>query len=993
MARSFSNNDALELIKRARSLDRRISEDRAIAEQLLAWASKEVESLRASRVSETLAKIKVRASASGKSYRVVSDEAPFGEPLDKVVESQDKAIPVKDEDGRRHNLGVCQKRALECSHVQLESPACEDVATRLLVAALVRDRAVPLGCRQRELAEHLKEEIPRLISDIDCGTSTLSWLFASRDSKAWAEKAYAELEALLDSGAGREMEDILRQCRALGEVGDEETREWYAADKKHAEAVIEELSPGFLGPDEWTFSAGDVRRMFEHLEDVLKRFNALEDPTVLYERVETAVRKHIEQKKMEELKKVPVEELNRNKLGIHVKTLENAGYKTVADVLGANVRKLSSLKGITPAGAKTIKKQANLIAKDAGEGIKLRLSVDDKSPAVTKIVHAVYVVHRWKCLHKEWAQIADEINRAPAAFKEDLEPATKRLVRLFASRETRDRAADAYERALRFCDSRLIADAEGLLDRLDGLYKLKVSSDKVWAYFEANPVAVSNTIEEICPDVLGEADEFFGLPEELANEVQEQAFCPDGLKCTLRRYQEMGVKYILHQERTLLGDEMGLGKTIQAIAAMVSLLNAGESHFVVVCPASVLENWCREIAKHSSLHVISVHGPDSEKSFEWWRLAGGVAVTTYETTKKLNLSGDFTFGLAVVDEAHYIKNPQAARTQNTLRLMSGARRVVLMTGTALENRVEEMLTLVGYLRPQIAKSAGLLAHKTRAGRFRDELAPVYYRRKREDVLSELPELIESQEWCTLGPVELEAYVRALKEGTPAARRMRARRVSWNVGDLKKSSSKARRLLELIADAQDDGRKVLVFTFFLDTASSVADMLGKKCVGTITGSLSPKKRQEMVEKFDMAPAGSVLVAQIQAGGTGMNIQSASVVVFCEPQYKPSIENQAVSRAYRMGQTRSVLAYRLLCKDSVDERILEILQEKQDAFDAFADKSSAAAAAAKEAVGVGAKEIGKILEEEIERIKSENPELVARVEREIAKRAEQSEIQEA
>lgn len=96
------------------------------------------------------------------------------------------------------------------------------------------------------------------------------------------------------------------------------------------------------------------------------------------------------------------------------------------------------------------------------------------------------------------------------------------------------------------------------------------------------------------------------------------------------------------------------------------------------------------------------------------------------------------------------------------------------------------------------------------------------------------------------------------------------------------------------------------------------LLGKRCTNPINGSVTPQRRQEIIDEFDKAPAGTVLVAQIQSGGTGLNIQSASVVVLCEPQFKPSIENQAISRAYRMGQTRNVLVYRLLCEDTVDEK---------------------------------------------------------------------------
>lgn len=125
---------------------------------------------------------------------------------------------------------------------------------------------------------------------------------------------------------------------------------------------------------------------------------------------------------------------------------------------------------------------------------------------------------------------------------------------------------------------------------------------------------------------------------------------------------------------------------------------------------------------------------------------------------------------------------------------------------------------------------------------------------------------------------------------------------------------------------------------------------------------PNRRQEIIDEFNNSPAGSVLVSQIQSGGTGLNIQSASVVVICEPQLKPSIENQAISRAYRMGQSRSVLVYRLLCENSIDEKITDLLEQKQKIFDAFADES----VSAKKSMEIDEKLLGDIISEEIERI---------------------------
>ena len=116
--------------------------------------------------------------------------------------------------------------------------------------------------------------------------------------------------------------------------------------------------------------------------------------------------------------------------------------------------------------------------------------------------------------------------------------------------------------------------------------------------------------------------------------------------------------------------------------------------------------------------------------------------------------------------------------------------------------------------------------------------------------------------------------------------------------------------------------------------------GGNVLPIINGSVAPNTRQEIIDNFEKAPAGSVLPAQVIAGGTGLNIQAASVVILCEPQLKPSTENQAISRAYRMGQSRKVLVYRLLCEKTVDEKIMDMLQKKQEIFDKFADESVAA-----------------------------------------------------
>ena len=336
---------------------------------------------------------------------------------------------------------------------------------------------------------------------------------------------------------------------------------------------------------------------------------------------------------------------------------------------------------------------------------------------------------------------------------------------------------------------------------------------------------------------------------------------------------------------------------------------------------------------------------------------GGVGVTTYETTRTLNPDDSFHYSLLIVDEAHYIKNPDANRTINVRKIAKKADRLLFMTGTAIENNVYEMINLIRMLQPDVADQIEGLEYLSAAPVFRQRVIPVYYRRKRDDVMSELPELIESKEWCTLTPMEREIYEDAVLNRKYAE----ARRVSWNVDNVRQSS-KAKRMLEIIEDAKEDNRKVLVFSFFLDTINKVSTLLGKQCLEPINGSVPPARRQEIIDEFEQAPAGSVLVAQIQSGGTGLNIQAANVVIICEPQFKPSIENQAISRAYRIKQQRDVLVYRLLANDTIDERITDLLAEKQDIFNAFADQSEAA----KETIELDNKTFNKIIEEEIEKI---------------------------
>lgn len=704
------------------------------------------------------------------------------------------------------------------------------------------------------------------------------------------------------------------------------------------------------------FSTTDAKRIIEEHRRTIEKLNSAQSSIEsLREAIQKASEEIVAQEVLSVLREIPIEEINRDRRGFRIKALRDHGYRTMADVATASVYSISSVYGISEDSAYSIKGVVNDIVSKARRSAKIRLSTDNKSKEATQLVAAISKFKRSKPIADDCLGILEENEEAIQSAVEDLRTATNVLKWFFASKTKKQKAVDAYNTLLALRDTEFGRESSAYLEQLSIIERSDNST--AWTDFASNPIQFFNILEEINPGILGNDDSVYGLPEDLAREIQEECFFPDGLLCDLRRYQEWGVKYALHQEKVLLGDEMGLGKTVQAIAVMVSLKNTGATHFVVVCPASVITNWCREIRKMSLLSVTKIHGAGRKAALQSWIRTGGVAVTTYETTAFFHLADDFKFTLLVVDEAHYIKNPEANRTKNTKKIGEHADRLLFMTGTALENKVDEMVSLIGILQPQIARRVHGMEALSAAPLFRQAVAPVYYRRKREDVLTELPDLIESKEWCLLNCHEEIAYETAVLSKNYAE----ARRVSWNVDDIK-YSSKAARLMELVEEAESDGRKVIVFSFFLDTIRKVSVLLGNRCTNPITGSVSPQRRQKIIDDFDNAPAGTVLVAQIQSGGTGLNIQSASVVIICEPQFKPSIENQAISRAYRMGQTRNVLVYRLLCENTVDEKIMSTLENKQAIFDAFADKSDAA----RESMELDDRTFGNIIKEEIDRI---------------------------
>ena len=626
------------------------------------------------------------------------------------------------------------------------------------------------------------------------------------------------------------------------------------------------------------------------------------------------------------LEAMDVEHINKAKQGIRVSVLRDAGIQNVYQASKLTFSQICDLDGLGEQSAWKILDTVKQITQNTRQSIRVRIRAENPGKTDDALIHRLYALIHSRPLRQQCSRLYQE-NHAPV--RQEMELAKQSLNGfgwLFKSTAKKEQILAGVESL----NARLLsAFGNGVL--LNAWEQVENAAPAVyWADYQQNASVYYAELEKLGLS-WEKQDTAGGLPAQLAAEIEAHPLDLRHLKATLRNYQTFGTKYIVHQKKTLLGDEMGLGKTIQAIAAMAAMKAEGKSHFMVVCPASVLINWCREIQKHSTLEVTKIHGNDEEALLHW-RMNGDVAVTTYESISRFQLPEKFRISMVVTDEAHYVKNPETQRTKALVRLLEKTEYALFMSGTPLENRVEEMCFLVSCLQPQIAKELENVKYLSTAEQFRQQLAPVYLRRTRDDVLQELPDLTEKEQWCVLGRQEQRAYYDAVMSGNFMA----IRQVSWQVEDLKESS-KAARLLELCDQAKEQKRKVIVFSFFRTTLQKVTRLLGDRCMEPITGSISPQRRQEIVDEFSKAAEGAVLVSQVQAGGTGLNIQSASVIIFCEPQIKPSIENQAISRAYRMGQVRDVLVYRLLADDTIDEQIMEILRNKQDLFDSFADES--------------------------------------------------------
>jgi len=422
---------------------------------------------------------------------------------------------------------------------------------------------------------------------------------------------------------------------------------------------------------------------------------------------------------------------------------------------------------------------------------------------------------------------------------------------------------------------------------------------------------------------------------------------PD-LPAPLRAYQWAGVSFLFRSEGALLADEMGLGKTVQAAVALALALRTPDiSRALVVAPASLTLNWERELSRWAPrLTVRRVVGGDNERASAY-QLPIPVLVASYEQIRvdALDRIPHGTFDLVLLDEAQRIKN-RDSRTAFACRLLS--RRVSwALTGTPLENSRSDLESVFSFVRP------GLLSKMMSKEEMFAKLEPHLLRRKKAEVLADLPPVIIQDLIIDLTDEQQAAYdatwgdrVETLAEeprpvSTTALFAVLTKlKQICNFDSRTNRSSKVDALRILLESLYEPTDKVIVFSQYVETLKWLSRQLRGIPHDLFYGGLDAQARDDIVTRFEASPGPRILLMSLRAGGVGLNLQAASVVVLFDRWWNPAVELQAIYRAHRFDRSQPLHVLRFVVHNTVEERINEILESKQALFDEYIEEAPSA-----------------------------------------------------
>ncbi|TGY46496.1 DEAD/DEAH box helicase [Clostridium perfringens] len=510
-----------------------------------------------------------------------------------------------------------------------------------------------------------------------------------------------------------------------------------------------------------------------------------------------------------------------------------------------------------------------------------------------------------------------------------------------------------------------IKDNEVYIDKSKVLYIQEKLKDRTLSFIKGG-----NVLQEIVGKLL--------------NKEFKRKLVPKALNAELRPYQKEGFKWI--NEITDLGfggvlaDDMGLGKTLQIIAF---LLSQKKSKSIVVVPTSVIYNWMDEFEKFApSIRIGLVHGSKSkrdkvlrdfkrglgikleednlkEKSYEKY----DVLLTTYGTLKNDEKAYEnLSFDYCIIDEAQNIKNPAAQATLSVKNIKSRCN--IALTGTPIENNLMELWSIFdfvmpGYLFTKDRFRERFILDESNLSELKYLITPFILRRLKEDVLSELPEKLEKKYLVEMKGKQKQLYsfyVKAIKnqlnenKSSEKSGRDKINLFSYLtklreicldpslvVPDYTGGSSKLTVVKEIVKDASESGKKILLFSQFTSVLKKIEEDFKKEDISYLylDGGTSAKDRVERVKKFNEDSNIKVFLISLKAGGVGLNLISASVVIHFDPWWNPAVEDQATDRAHRFGQENKVEVIKLVAKDTIEEKIVLMQEDKRELIQSLMD----------------------------------------------------------
>jgi SNF2 family DNA or RNA helicase len=446
---------------------------------------------------------------------------------------------------------------------------------------------------------------------------------------------------------------------------------------------------------------------------------------------------------------------------------------------------------------------------------------------------------------------------------------------------------------------------------------------------------------------------------------------PEEVSEVMRDYQKNGYYWLnfLHKYHFggILADDMGLGKTLQMLTLLKGL--SPERPALVVCPRTLIYNWQEEADKFfDNLSSLVYYGTPEERDEMRPEFSNyDLIITSYSILSrdidKLN-NEEFKFSLSILDEAQHIKNHKTQRAQAVKEITAESR--LALTGTPLENSVAELWSIFDYLMPgylgnynYFNKNYLLPINKNndqeKMEQLKERVAPFILRRRKEEVLKELPEKIINVHSVSMTQLQEDSYKLVLDEvkgkllDTVNEKGFNRSRINvlaaltklrqicnhpalvLDEKGLESSSGKLDALLELVSDAINSGRKIIVFSQFVKMLKLVKKSFDRQKINYQYLDGSTRNRMERVNEFNNNPEIKVFLISLKAGGVGLNLTSADMVIHVDPWWNPMVERQAADRAHRLGQENRVMVYKLITRGTVEEKMLKLQKKKQNVFD--------------------------------------------------------------